>query len=292
MIGARRSREALGEAWRSFRVATWLGWQIESNWTDPFLFAIYSVVKPVSSALILVVMYLVVSSGDSRSPLFAYLYVGNAFYIYVGSILVGVSWAVIDDREHYGTLKYIFVSPIKPYFYLLGRGVARFLTGSLSVLITLAFGQIFLNLNLRLDQIDWLYLLAAMGIGLASLAAMGLMLGSATMMMARHSWFLGESVAGALYLLCGAIFPLDVLPGWLQPVGQALPLTYWLEAVRRALLGSDIPVSPLMASYSDAALLSILAGTTLLLGLSSIFVFRWAESKAREKGLIDMQTHY
>ena len=29
------------EVWRSFRMATWLGWQIESNWTDPFLFAIY-----------------------------------------------------------------------------------------------------------------------------------------------------------------------------------------------------------------------------------------------------------
>ena len=38
----------MSEAARSFRVATWLGWQIESNWTDPFLFAIYSIVKPVA----------------------------------------------------------------------------------------------------------------------------------------------------------------------------------------------------------------------------------------------------
>lgn len=26
----------LGEFSRSFRTAAWLGWQIESNWTDPF----------------------------------------------------------------------------------------------------------------------------------------------------------------------------------------------------------------------------------------------------------------
>jgi ABC-2 type transport system permease protein len=26
---------------RSFRLAAWLGWQIESNWADPFLFAVY-----------------------------------------------------------------------------------------------------------------------------------------------------------------------------------------------------------------------------------------------------------
>ena len=32
------------DALRTFVVATWLGWQIESNWADPFLFAVYSIV--------------------------------------------------------------------------------------------------------------------------------------------------------------------------------------------------------------------------------------------------------
>jgi hypothetical protein len=35
--------------WRSFKNAAWLGWQIESNWTDPFLFDLL-IVKPISSA--------------------------------------------------------------------------------------------------------------------------------------------------------------------------------------------------------------------------------------------------
>ena len=35
---------------RSFRMAAWLGWQIESNWTDPFLFAIYSIIKPLAGS--------------------------------------------------------------------------------------------------------------------------------------------------------------------------------------------------------------------------------------------------
>ena len=30
-----------------FRTAASLGWQMEANWTDPFLFFIYSVAKPV-----------------------------------------------------------------------------------------------------------------------------------------------------------------------------------------------------------------------------------------------------
>jgi ABC-2 type transport system permease protein len=282
------------EAVRSFRVATWLGWQIESNWTDPFLFLVYSIIKPVASVMILVIMYWVITQTDTTNPYFAYMYLGNAAYIYVGSILVGVSWAVIDDREHYQTLKYIYVSPIRLYFYLLGRGMARFLTGTLSVLITMAFGLLVLKIPIRLAEVDWLYLMVSMLLGLASMALMGLLLGAATLQMARHFWSVGESVAGALYLLCGAIFPIDALPAWLRPVCFALPLTYWLESLRRAVLGSESSkqISPSLADLGDGQLLLILLGATLLFGLISIFFFRWSEHRAREKGLLDMTSHY
>jgi ABC-2 type transport system permease protein len=284
----------MSEAWRSFRVATWLGWQIESNWTDIFLFLVYSIIKPVASAMILVVMFLVITHSDTQNLFFAYMYLGNTAYIYVGSILVGVSWAVIDDREHYQTLKYIYVSPIKMYFYLLGRGMARFLIGTLSVVITLAFGLIFLHLPIDLGQVNWLYLAASLGLGIASLAMLGLLLGAATLQMARHFWAVGESVSGALFLLCGAIFPLDVLPAWLRPAGLALPLTYWLESLRRAVLGTDISqaISPILAQLDNATLLLILLGSTLLVGAVSLGFFRWSEHRAREKGLLDMTTHY
>lgn len=46
---------------RSFKTATWLGWQIESNWADPLLFAVYSILKPLATAGILVIMYSVIT---------------------------------------------------------------------------------------------------------------------------------------------------------------------------------------------------------------------------------------
>ena len=106
-------------------MAAWLGWQIESNWADPFLFAIYSIIKPLSGAAILVVMFGLISKGNFNTPLFSYIYIGNAFYTYVSAVMTGVSWAVIDDREHYKTLKYMYIAPIPIPFYLFGRGVAR-----------------------------------------------------------------------------------------------------------------------------------------------------------------------
>src|SRR4030066_665584 len=222
---------------RTFRISAWLGWQIESNWADPFLFAIYSLVKPLASVAILVVMYSVITGGDFESPMFTYMYIGNAFYLFVGQVMTGISWAVIDDREHYQTIKYIYIAPVHFPPYLIGRGAARFLTGSVSVVITLVAGVLFLNLQLDPRAINWPMFFAALAAGLAMLAAMGLLLGGITMQIANVIYFVGDAVAGGLYLFSGAIFPLEVMPAWLRPVGFVMPLSYWLEPLRRSLLG-------------------------------------------------------
>src|SRR3990170_2106624 len=277
---------------RSFKTAAWLGWQIESNWTDPFLFAVYSIVKPISSAAILVVMYSIITRGDFASPIFPYIYLGNAFYIYVGAVMAGISWAVIDDREHYKTLKYMYIAPISIPIYLFGRGIARFLVGSVSVLITILFGVLFLQVKIDPLAINWPLFFVSLFIGVVMLAMMGLLLAGVTLLIVNHVWFLGEGVAGALYLFSGAIFPLDVLPPFLRPLGYVMPITYWLELLRRALVGSVAEAFPTLSRLSNAQLLGILSGMTILFGLVAAAAFRWCEFQARERGLIDVVTNY
>jgi ABC-2 type transport system permease protein len=113
MQNVRNTPQAISALWRTFRLSSWLGWQIESNWADPFLFAIYSLIKPLASVMILVVMYSIITDGDYASPMFTYIYVGNAFFIYVGQVMTGISWAVIDDHD-IKTLKYIYLTPFPP----------------------------------------------------------------------------------------------------------------------------------------------------------------------------------
>ena len=252
------------ELTRSFKVAAWLGWQIESNWTDPFLFAVYSIIKPLASAGILVIMYSIIARGNFGTPIFPYIYYGNAFYIYVGAVMAGISWAVIDDREHYKTLKYMYIAPIHIPVYWLGRGVARFLSGSIAVVITLGFGALFLQVPLDLARVNWPLFIASLAIGIAMLSMMGLILASITLLIAHHFFLIGEAVASALYLLSGAIFPLDVLPVWLRPFGYAMPITYWLELMRRSLSGSVAQAFPTLARFTDLQLIGILAGLSLV----------------------------
>ena len=277
---------------RTFKAAAWLGWQIESNWADPFVFAIYAVIKPLASAAILVVMYSVITNGAFENKVFPYIYLGNAFYIYVGAIMAGISWAVIDDREHYRMLKYMYVAPIHIPTYLVGRGVARFIFGSISVFITITFGVLFLKVPLVLGEIQWGLFLLSLFMGVLMLISLGLVLGSITLIIANHVWFLGEGVAGALYLFSGAIFPLEVLPEWLRPIGYAMPLTYWLELMRRSLIGEIAEAFPALAAFSNLQLLGILLGLTLVFSVVAFFAFRYCDHRARELGYIDMTTNY
>ena len=124
------------------------------------------------------------------------------------------------------------------------------------------------------------------------LSMMGLILASITLLIAHHFFLIGEAVASALYLLSGAIFPLDVLPVWLRPLGYAMPITYWLELMRRSLSGSVAQAFPTLARYSDLQLIAILLTLTVAFGLISRFVFRYCDLRARERGLIDLVSNY
>jgi hypothetical protein len=59
--------------------------------------------------------------------------------------------------------------------------------------------------------------------------------------------------------------------------------------MRRALLGEG---AALFSELSNGALVAIIAGSTVVLAVVAVLVFRLAERRARAKGLLDMQTMY
>ncbi len=121
---------------------------------------------------------------------------------------------------------------------------------------------------------------------------MGLTLASIVLVIAHNSWLVGEAVAAALYLFCGAVFPLEVLPWWVRPVGYLMPVTYWLELVRRSLVGRVASEYPMLSSIGDVQLVAILVVLTMASAALAALVFRRCDRLARERGLIDRTTNY
>ena len=80
------------------RSAAWLGWQTESNWADPLVFGIYTVLRPLATALILAGMYWAVAGRAMRGGLFPAIYLGNAFHVDVTTVVIGMGWVVVEER--------------------------------------------------------------------------------------------------------------------------------------------------------------------------------------------------
>lgn len=288
---------AMKENLRTLFGAGWLGWQMEANWTDPFLFMIYSIAKPVSAALILVLMYIVILGGvGTSSTAFAYIFLGNAFFIYVGQVLFGVTWVIHEDREHFQTLKLIYISPISFYYYIIGRAASKILIATIAVIITLLFGIFVLGIPVNGLAMDWGLLALCLTVGMTCLVSIGIALSGITFLTAKHSGGINEGIAGLFYVFCGVVFPLTQLPAWGQSLGFAIPVTYWLEAMRRALLpgvlSGDSLVGTGMGGISNIWLVVLLAVSALFFYFLSILIFKLGDYLARRAGKIDMTTAY
>ena len=276
--------------WETMRAGAWIGWQVDANWTDPFFFVVFAIAKPLATTLILFLMAKIVSGGAVGEAAFHQLFIGNTFFLYVTEVLIGISWAVFRDREDYETMKYIYVAPIRLLHYLLGRGLTKIATASLGVAFALIFGALVLGVPLRHDAVTIVRLLAVTVVGLIGVAWLGVALAGISLVVARHSINLNEGLGGVFYLLCGAVFPLDVLPAWAQRISLLLPFTYWLELLRRILTGK--PYSGILRETGDGMLTLILAASTVATMVAGYFWFSWCERTARARGLIDWKSNY
>lgn len=284
---------------RTFAVSVRLGWQLEANWTDPLLFFIYSVAKPVSSALILVVMLEVIGGPASRS-FRPFVVVGSALWAFVMSGIAGLAWAILEDRERYRVLKYVYVSPSDFLTVLVGRGVARLAVGLAGVVITLVVGVVALGVPFDVGVVDWPLLVASTVLGLGAIVALGLLMAGVCIQTRQESWSYPEAFAGALFLVTGAVFPLAVLPAPVQLIGLLTPLTWWIAGIREALFpggpdsvggaGSAFEALAGHAHPSGPEIVVALLVTGALATLGALVIFRASDRRAKRAGLYDQTT--
>ncbi|HEX5466072.1 MAG TPA: ABC transporter permease [Candidatus Limnocylindrales bacterium] len=294
-----RPAAGLGQGWRAFTAAVRLGWLTEANWTDPLLFIVYSVAKPLASALMLVVMLQVVSGGGAGSYL-GFVVVGSALWAFVQSGIGGLSRGLLDDRERYRMLKYLYLSPSAFPLLLIGRGVALLATGAMGMLVVLAVGIVALGVPFDPGRVHWSLLVVVMILGVLTIVAVGLLMAAVVMQTRQESWSYHEAVAGALFLVVGAVFPLAVLPAPVQALGLLVPLTWWIAGVRAALFptavsavggqGSLFTALTGQAAPTDPQIVGLLLVTGLLVTLVAAASFRRSERRAKDRGLIDRTT--
>ncbi len=278
------------EIFRGFRANIKLGWNMEGNWAPPLVYLCIALVAPIAGVLMLVFMYLVVLGGSSEQSFLAFLLAGSAVYMFVRLILQGSGMSVVEDREHYRILRYIYIAPTPFPAQIAGRVTAKVMVASVGAVVTFAAGWFFFKLPFRPDGVDWGGMFGGLAVGLVGMIALGWVLASMMLLVDRMGWVWAEGIAGLLFLITGMVIPLAILPAPLAWLGRLLPITYWAEVWRHAIYGSVSSLS--MPGLELSTIWSRLCVSTLVWLVVAVVWHRVADHLARRWGRIERETFY
>ncbi len=206
---------------------------------------------------------------------FTFVLVGNALIGFFATGLSSFSDA-IGQEQAAGTLESLLVTPNDSRLLLVGGSLWPFCFSALQAAVLLGLGFLFFGAQVTLANLGLVALLTITC--LATFSALGLVVAAFLVRTKRSALLVGGLTAG--FTLAGGVFyPVSVLPEWLQVVARALPMSYGLDGVRRALL----PAPDLNAIGLDVAVL--LAYALLLLPAATI-IFGWSVNRSRRDGTL------
>ena len=260
----RLSREAA-----VFARSTWLQYVALFQWATVRGYIAYKVILPVTQILFFVELG-VFATGPQNALYFA---LGNALQLTANAGIFGVIATVANERQ-YGTLPLLLASPANRLVTFLSRATVNVIDGIATVIAGLVVVVLLFGLDLHQANLPLLGLCVVV-ISLTT-AGLGLMFGSIGLVM-RDAIIIANVVYYLLLIVCGVNFPVSRLPGAIQIISYALPLTRGVQAARDAAAGASLTQ------------VGGLLGGELLVGLLYAFggylLFRFLEHTARRGGL-------
>ena len=207
-------------------------------------------------------------------------------FLLVGAIIVSYSGTALRaftgqlrSAQVTGTLEILLLTPTSLPTMMFGWALYPFIRATIMLLVylfasLLVVGLAFSNANFAAAFIIVILMVVVMG-------SFGLMAASFTLAFKQGDPFTAFFFLGAS-LLSGAVYPVSVLPGWLQSFSNVFPQTHAIEGMRLTMIrGYEI---------SDVMLqIGVLAIYVAILLPLSLTAFRMAMHKAKVDGSL---AHY
>jgi ABC-2 type transport system permease protein len=225
---AEPDRSQLRELTRVFFVGGLISYRALFNWLHPAIYIPTMLGSPLFQ--ILFFSYVGRFSGLKDDTFFV---VGNAVQVCSMAAIYGMTMTIANER-YFGTLMPLLATPANRVALFLGRGIAPIANGLLVSAFGFCVGALLLDFDMPAGQIPALAVVVIVTV--LSCTALGMTLGSIGLR-ARDVFFISNLMYFFMLLLCGVNVPLAELPGWMQSIGRALPLTHGIEAAR-AVAGS------------------------------------------------------
>ena len=211
---------------------------------------------------------------------FAFVLIGVATTDYLTVSLSGFA-SEIRQAQVLGTLEALLVTPTSVSTILMSSCLYSFLQTSLRVLLYLGAGVLLFGLKLTITLSGLMAVVVILALTIISFIGIG-MTSAAFIIVFKQGSPIAWLVGTASGLLGGVLYPVNVLPGWIEPFSFLLPITHALEAMRQIMLNGV----GLAAVNSQAKALTLFALVLFPLGL---IAFAYGLRQARKEGSL---VHY
>jgi len=171
------------------------------------------------------------------------------------SIFYGL--ALIWERD-LGIIHKFLASPAPREALVLGKGLSAGIRGSSQAIIVILLAH-FLGVRLNLHPANILGVFAIVLLGALTFSTFSLLI--ALWVKTRERFMgVGQFITMPLFFASNAIYPIELMPAWLQTIAKFNPLSYMVDALRSLMLPGSVSVFGLGMDFA----VLILVSTTLV----------------------------
>jgi ABC-2 type transport system permease protein len=184
--------------------------------------------------------------------------------IALGSAVMGVWTAssvsassALQRERRQGTLELLIAAPASLTAVLLATAVATATVGLYCIVATLLWARFAFGIAVPIAHPAGFA--AGVALTVITIGALGFLM-AVLFVRSRRAWALGAVTEFPIWLLCGFLVPLSLLPHWLHPLAWALGPTWGMRAVRSGAFGGP--------ALTDAAICLALTAAYVALGMA------------------------
>jgi ABC-2 type transport system permease protein len=169
--------------------------------------------------------------------------------------------AAIWERD-LGILHRYLVSPAPRSALVLGKAASAGVRG-LSQAIVVYLLALVLHVGVSLDPLHLLGMVALIILGAGLFSTLSLII--ACIVRTRERFMgIGQVITMPIFFASNAIYPIDIMPRWLQVVARGNPLTYEVDALRALMISGGVSVFGIGVDFAV-----LLAGSVVLLAIAA-----------------------
>ncbi len=249
---------------RSVLLSTMLLQMKQSYARNMFRFCL--IANPILNTVLLYEMF----KNSGQENFTSYVILGSGLMAIWGCICFSSAGDINRERSM-GTLRIIFVAPVRFSTVLLGKILGNTILSLVSLLISLATAVVLYRTPVTLNSPG--YFLLALFALIGSFVVISTVI-ACLLTLSRRTTLYMNCIEMPFILLCGFSFPIEVLPKWIQPVSRLLSPTWAVELLRLSVDGVTQP-----RIFFEK--LAVLFALSVLYVLLAMWLYRVMECRVR-----------